>query len=320
MSYTLFASANIDQTTVPAGQLSSAILACQKDLQTGLVNVDFPGKSLRHHLLFARGELVNVYRGDDVIERVDPGVWSASQNGSSPSASLRALALTPQAIRIVKILIEQIGDTRYVAPVGQELEDQLESWTKHPVPALAHICWPHAEALAMFSGAGSSPRYTLFVAAGQILHSAGSLMAFYGWKESYSSAVLFSSEPRTIAWTEYLLHYSFTKLVAQLIDRFEELTGRILLNNMIRDINFTSTAHGWGVLIHQASITDQTIFSSPQAASEVYSRLIEVIFGHIESVLGVDLLNLLIREAVLRLPEPCRVVLKEYLLISVQAG
>jgi hypothetical protein len=316
MSYTLFAPANVDQTTIPSGQLFAAILACQKELQTGLVDVHFPRKPW-YHLLFARGELVNVYHGDDVIERVDPGVWSASQNGSRRSASLRALALTPQAVRIVKILIEQTGDTRHVTPVGQELEAQLESWAMHPVPALAHIRWPSAEALAMFPGAGISPRYTLFVAAGQMLHSAGSMMALYGWKESYNSAVLLSSEPRTVAWTEYLLHYSFTKLVTQILERFEELTGRILLNNIIRDINFTSTAHGWGVLIHQASITDQTIFSSPQIAADVYSRLIEVIFGRIESVLGVDLLDILVREAVLRLPKPCRVVLKEYLLISV---
>jgi len=319
MPYTLFASANVGQTTIPSKRLPAAILACQKDLQTGLVDLDFPGKP-RHHLLFARGELVNVYRGGDKIERVDPGVWSASLNGSSPSASMRALALTPQAVRIVKILLEQTGDTRYVAPVGNELEAQLESWVNHPVPALAHICWPGAEALALFPGAGISPRYTLFVAADQMLHSAGTMMAFYGWKEAYNSAVLFSSEPLTIAWTEYLLHYSFTKLVTQILERFEELTGRIMLNNIIRDVNFTSAAHSWGVLIHPASITDQTIFSSPQAAAEVYSRLIEVIFGYIESVLGVDLLDLLMREAILRLPKSCRDVLKEYLLISVQTN
>jgi hypothetical protein len=182
-----------------------------------------------------------------------------------------------------------------------------------------HILWPNAEALALLPGGGIYPRDTLFVAADQMLHSAGTMTAFYRWKESYKSAVLFSSEPRTIAWTEYLLHYSFTWLISHLLERFEELTDRMLLNNIIRDINFTSAAHGWGVLIHQSSITDQTIFSSPKVAAEVYSRLIEVIFGHIESVLGVDLLDLLVRETVLRLPKPCRDVLKEYLLISVKA-
>ena len=318
MSYTLFSPANAGQTEIPAGQLSAAIFAYQRDLQTGLVDVDFAGK-LRHHLLFARGELVNVYRGEDEMERVDPGTWYGSLNGSSPSASLRALALTPQAVRIVKILLEQTRDTRHIAAAGQRLETQLEAWVNHPVHALAHIRWPNAEALALLPGEGVYPRYTLFIAADQTLHSAGTMAAFYRWQEPYESAVLFSSEPRTIAWTEYLLHYSFTWLIIHLLERFEELTGRMLLNNIIRDINFTSAAHGWGVLIHQSSITDQTIFSSPKAAAEVYSRLVEVIFGHIESVLGVDLLDLLVRETVLRLPKSCRAVLDEYLLISIKA-
>ena len=316
MSYTLFSPATVGQTTIPAGHLPAALLAYQKDLQTGLVDVDFMGQ-VRHHLLFARGELVNVYRGEDVIERVDPGVWSASLNGSSSAASLRTLALTPQAVRIVKILIEQQGDTRFISSTSLPLEAQLRSWVDHPVPALAHIRWPNAEALALLPGGGTNPRYTLFVAADQILHSAGNMMVFYGWKEPYNSAVLYPSEPRTLAWTEYLLHYSFTWLVVNLLSRFEELTGRVLLNNIIRDINFTSAAHGWGVVLHPASITDQAIFSSPRAAAEVYSRLVEVIFRHIESVLGVDLLDLLVRETVLRLSKPCRVVLNEYLLISV---
>jgi hypothetical protein len=318
MTSDLFAIADISQTAIPAGQLSAAILACQKDLQTGLVDVDLAvGK--RHHLLFAGGELVNVYRSADVIERVDPERWSASLNGSSPAASLRALALTPQAVRIVKILIEQTGDTRHAAPPGQELEAQLETWLKHPVPALAHVRWPGAEALALFPGAGTGPYDTLFVAADQRLHSSGTLTAFHRWEEPYISAVLLSSEPRTLAWTEFLLHYSFTGLVTRLLERFEELTGRILLNNITREINFTSAAHGWGVQIRQASVTDQTIFPTPQAAAEVYSRLLEVIFGQIESILGVDLLNLLVRETLLRFSKPCRVVLEEYLLISAQA-
>jgi len=315
MSFTLFSPAIVGQTAIAAGQLSTAIAAYQRDLQTGLVEVDFPGQ-LRHHLLFVRGELVNVYRGEENLERVSPDGWNQSLNRATPSTVLRVLALTPQAVRIVKIFLEQTGDTRHLAPVGQPLEQQFETWIKHPVSALAYLRWPNAEGLALLPGEGVQPHYTLIISTDQILHSAGTLTAFYRWPESYNSAVLFSSEPRTPAWTEYLLHYSFTWLITRLLERFEELTGRILLNNIIREINFTSAAHGWGLLIHQSSVTDQTIFTSPKAAAEVYSRLIEVIFSQIESVLGVDLLDLLVRETILRLSKPYRTVLQEYLLIS----
>ncbi|MCX6065748.1 MAG: hypothetical protein NT121_08350 [Chloroflexi bacterium] len=144
------------------------------------------------------------------------------------------------------------------------------------------------------------------------------MMAFLGWKETCNSAVLFSSEPLTQAWTEYLLHSAFSSLVSYLLERFEELTGRILLNQIIRDINFTSAAHGWNVSINSTNITDQAIFSSPQAAAEMYSRLLEAITRHIASILGSDMLDLLMRETIFRLSKPGREVLKEYLLITTQ--
>jgi hypothetical protein len=320
MTPILFSAAAVAQTPISAGHLPAILRSYQADQQTGLVDVNYSNET-RNHLLFVRGELVNVYReAESGVERLDPVSWNEALDSSHPEASLRALALTPQAVRIVKILIEQGYDQRFVATPRLPLEAQLKTWIDHPVPALAQIRWPGAEGLALLPGEGAVPRYTLFVAAGQILHSTGNLMAFYGWKEEYQAAVLFSSQPRTIAWTEYLLHYSFSWLVAHLLDRFEELTGSLLLNNIIREINFTATAHGWSVQLHHSSLTDQTIFPSPRAAAEVYSRLLEVIFGQIEAVLGIDLLNMLLRESVSRLSRPCRVVLSEYLLIASPTG
>lgn len=319
MSYALFSSANVGQTVIPVGQIASAIVAYQRDLQTGLVDVDFPGK-LRASLLFAHGELINIYQGEDEMKRIDQRAWGASLDNSKGSATLRTLALTPQAVRITKILLEQANDTRFIARGEQPLESLLEAWIQHPVHAVAYIRWPSAEGLVLLPGGGVYPRYTLFISADQMLDSAGTMTSIFRWKEPYQSAVLLSSEPHTSAWTEYLLYHSFSWLVTHLLERFGELTDRLTLNNLVRDINFTSSAHGWGVLVHKSSITDQTIFSSPKAAAEVYSRLIEFVSGHIETILGHATLDLLIRETVLRLPEPCRLVMEEYLLISVKAN
>jgi hypothetical protein len=320
MTPILFSPAAVAQTSISAGQLPAVLQHYQSDLQTGLVDLSYPNDR-RDHLLFVRGDLVNVYReAENQIERLDPSSWNETLSNSQPAVLLRALALTPQAVRIVKILIEQGQDKRNVSTTRLPLEAQFKSWVEHPVPALAQIRWPSAEALALLPGEGIQPRYTLFVAADQILHSTGNLMALYGWKEPYRSAVLFSSQPSTVAWTEYLLHYSFSWLVTHLLERFEELTGHLLLNNMLREINFTTTAHGWSVQFHRSSITDQTIFPSPSAAAKVYSRLLEIVFGQIEAVLGLDLLNLLVRESVSRLSRPCRVILNEYLMIEVPSG
>jgi hypothetical protein len=234
-------------------------------------------------------------------------------SGSSPAAVLRSLALTPQGVRIIKILLEQSGDTRFATSSGPALEKQFAAWMEHPLPALAHICWPGADALALLPGQGVSPRYTLFLSAEKILHSAGSLAAIYAWKETPVSSVLYISEPPTLAWSEYLLHHAFSRMMGSLLDKFEKLTGRMVFNQVIHDVNFTASAHDWNITMHARGINDQAVFSSPQAAALVYSRMLQSLSGHIASVVGGEILDLLVRETVARVAMPYRGVLKEYL-------
>ena len=226
------------------------------------------------------------------------------------------LALTPQDVRIFKILIEQKCDLRGVSKGVVNLEKQFEAWMQHPVPALAQVRWPHAQALLLFPGLGAPPFYTLFITSDQILHSAGGVSEIHGWVETIINANLFSCEPRTLAWTEYLLHYAFSSLVSSLLNKAEKLIGRIMLNQIIRDVNFKATAHDWHLTINASGVNDQIVFSSPSAAAEVYSRLLEVIFHQFESVLGNTMLEMLVREAVYRLPGPAHQVVKEFLPVT----
>ncbi len=308
----LFSPDFTEQTDVLAGRLADSIQAYQHDLQTGLVFVDIPAQT-GQILLFVRGQLVTVYRDDDLVERVDPATWLETLTGSNPRALMRMLALTPQDVRVFKILIEQKNDLRGVFASGPSLKKQFSEWMAHPVPALGRVRWPKAEALVLFPGQSGAPYYTLFITPTQILHSAGGVNEIHAWKEEKVSSILFSSEPRTQAWTEYLLHNAFSGLVSSLLGKIEKLIGRVMLNQIVRDVNFKATAHDWNLSITASSVNDQTIFSSPEAAAEMYSRLLEVIFQHFESVLGDVMLAMMVREAVYRLPVPTRQVVTEYL-------
>lgn len=315
MTYHLFSFASTEASVIPAGNLPAFIDSYKHEFQTGVLEVDFQNQPA-YHLLFARGELVNVYRCGDSVERQSPDEWFDLLSTLSDTAHLRALALTPQAVRLVKILLEQNDVPFESLPAGQGLEEQFRQWQQSPAPQLAHLRWPNAEALALLPGEGNPPHYTLFISENQILHSAGGMMALYGWKEPCQSARLFSSSAHTPAWDEYLLHSSFGRMAGRMLERVVELTGPTPAQNIAREINFAAAAHGWNITFNGSNVTDQAIFSSPQEAADVYSRLLEILFRHMENALGENLLGVLMRETLLHLPGPCRYVLQEYLLIT----
>jgi hypothetical protein len=297
----LFPPAVVQQIPVLHTGLAAAIQACQANLQTGIIELSLPPAYPTFDLLFVRGQMVNAYRRSEATERIPVENSLSLVPAFEGQGLLRALALTPQAIRLVKILLEQIGAAPASSLPTSQLEAQIEAWTAQPDPSLVHICWPGAEALALFPGASHLPRHTLFVAADQILHSAGGMMAFFGWKEQTCEATFYSSSSQTQAWQEYLLHSSFAWIIGHLLSHFEELTGRLLLDGMIHETNFTAAARGWNVNLAPACVTDQMIFGSAAEAVNVYRQLLDLILKYMASILGTDVLKLLVQESVMRL-------------------
>jgi hypothetical protein len=306
----LFSPADIEEVPVPPERMAETIQAYQKDLQTGLVEISLSGQ-FYIDLLFVRGQIVNVYKRNAQTERISAATFLDTIPADGKLPTLRAISLTPQAIRLAKILLEQMGTAESIEVPTEKLETQVDRWRALPFPGLVHIRWPKAEALALLTGSGRPPRHTIFIAANQILHSPGGTMALYGWKENTSTATYYSSESRTLAWQEYILHYSFVWMVGHLLSRFEQLTGRLLLNSVLRETNFSAAAHGLSISFAPGNVTDQTLFSSVEEAAQTYNRLLELIFNHVGSLIGSDLLASLIQESILRMQPAYRRALQE---------
>ena len=315
----LFSPAVVKQVPFIHGGLAAAIQAYQKDLQTGVVEVNLPDQP-GLDLLFAHGQVVNAYERGEKVKRVAPATLPEHFSYFSGTGTLRGLALTPQAVRLAKILLEQLGSIEPAELQTAALEGQFETWAAAVDPGLAHVCWPGAEALALLPGGANPARNTLFIAADQILHSAGGMIALFGWKEEKCTAALYSSAAQTPAWKEYLLHSSFVWMTGHLLSHFEELTGRLLHDAVIHETNFTAAARGWNISLAARSVTDQMIFGSIEDAVKVYRELFELIVSHIESTLGAEMLKPLVKESWMRMGPAYRRVFQEYLGYSEPAG
>jgi hypothetical protein len=309
----LFKSAQQPLQVLGKDELESYVRACQNDNQTGFIEIGDPaGAYALFGLLMVRGQLVNAYRFDDPALRLPESDWLEHAVSSLPVFGLRTLSLTPHAMRLVKILVEQSRSGRTQSVHSGSLESTVAKWQASADPVLLHLAWPGADGLAFLPGGGLPPHQTLFLAADQVLHSAGGMSALYGWKEPRARLRVYSSQVNGPAWDEYLLHLAFAWQVAHLFQRFEELTGRLLVNTLVREINFSASAHGWNIAVSAHSLTDQALFPSPGQAWQVYQRLFEIIGQHAESILGGDLLSMLLREAQNRLYAPYRAVYERY--------
>ena len=125
MSTPLFSPADIEEVSVPSERMAETIQAYQKDLQTGLVEISQPDE-FYFDLLFVRGQIVNVYRRNTVTERVSSSTFLDTISTDDKLSTLRAISLTPQAIRLAKILLEQMGTVESVEVQTDKLETQVD--------------------------------------------------------------------------------------------------------------------------------------------------------------------------------------------------
>jgi hypothetical protein len=145
-------------------------------------------------------------------------------------------------------------------------------------------------------------------------------MALFGWKEEMCSVSFYGSASRTQAWQEYMLHCSFVWTTGHLLSHFEELTGRLLLDAVVRETNFTAAARGWNINLAPGNVTDQMIFGSTQDAVQVYRQLMELILNYMGSSLGLEVLKPLMQESLMRLQPAYRRTFQEHFGFSELVG
>lgn len=304
-----------EHTHLAPGKLLETVLAYQRERRTGLLQISGSGPGVLI-LVYVRGQLVTVYLCKETVTRLDPAAWLESVLPASPAVSLRMLALTPQDLRLYKILVEQSGDKRNSSNGNSNIDQQFTEWLQHPVLALARVRWREAGALVLFPGQGAQPEYSLVITPSQVLHSTGGTQGVTSRSEAIRALSLYSSEPGSPAWQEYLLQQAFAGLVSGLLAKFEKLVGRMILNQVVRDVNFKAAANDWPVSLTASNANDQALFSSPGQAAQAYTALLDVILQQFENVLGNAILAMLVREAILRLPGQVRQVISEFQLVG----
>lgn len=286
-------------------QFLTSLHGLQSDFQTSLLEVRSleDGRTSLFAFL-AGGQVINLYRVSSGVERLAGLDFSQAFSGSA--VAMRLLALTPNTLRLVKILLEQPGQVTSAHIGAEDLPRVMEKAGQGLHPVLAHCAWPQAHGFALLPGRGLAANLAFLVAPNRVFCTEGGLADLLQVEGPLCRVQLHWSVPLTLAWQEYFLYYSFKRLVKNWFAHLGLLRRQPVLAEILRELNFTASANGWSIKFSLSDVSDQAVFSSPQDARYVYQRLLQILKDQTSSVLEEDMAKKLLHDALQEMYRPER--------------
>lgn len=301
----LFASA-LNDKPLTANQLPEAIHSYRERLAHGLLEIDnVGGGSLT--FLFAAKKILTVYaRNAAGLISLAPDDWQAAISPTSKSKYLpAALRFSPATFRMVQIRLAQERETETLLnQPAQTLAERLAAWSQCLEPTLLHIRWTNADALIMLRGAKQKNVEVALFSGGQEMPGKTELADLVEWPENeYSLTIL--KQIKNSAWDTYLLQSAFACMVEALLQRYSEVTGRVLVNSVVRCFNVEAASKDLDINLTNAQIQDKSVFVDPSEASPIYRALLEHTLAHIESLIGRNLVSLILKDTLADMTDVC---------------
>jgi hypothetical protein len=292
----LFCAPYVEQNATSARQIQSILQMYRQDLLTGVMITGYPtGEEL--FFLFAKGRGIAIYSVSAVkVERYQPSSVSGliADRGDG---NIRTLPLSPQTLRLAKILIEQNdrGETRTAKT--SEIQPLLLEWGKLPQPSLVHIRWAEAEGAVLLPGNGAEPDHSFFITHGSVLEQQKAYKEFAHWHEPACVLFRLQDDGQMAAWQDYDLHSAFGAMAEQVLARYQNFVGRSFLNKLAEDVNTLSRNRGWNIASFGDTISDQQIFDQLTDAVDAYQAIFRIMLEQITAVVGPKLTKSVLQEA-----------------------
>jgi hypothetical protein len=305
-----FHKAFADEVKMTVPSIRALIDICRERRQTGVIRlVSAGGKSL--YLLLKHGDILNSYAISSqawksvLSEQCDAWIDSAGD------AHAKFIRLSPQGLLICKLLIQNADGEIETFTRPADIGEYLEARKKIPDLSLVQLEWENSVGAVLFSGSSESP-YSLFVSPGNLYDQTDIAPAILDPERPHCTVTMFGFDQSVEAWQEHLLRHAFADICEHTLSQFQMLTGRSLIDNIIRLIAAFASRRSLDIGIASRKVVDGEIFSSPQQAADSYRLLLTEMFQHFSGITGTRLLSSTLRGIVANLPVHERAVIAAF--------
>lgn len=179
-------------------------------------------------------------------------------------------------------------------------------------PYLIKLKWRHASGSILFNGVSSLP-HSLFFTENLTLDESGISTPILQRRNDPSCIVtVFSPDSSLDAWQELRMRQSFKLLCDRMLERFELLAGRAIVDTFARVMVAFTVSHNLDISIIKRQLTNHEFFPTAQEAAQNYRLILRELTDHFYAVIGPRLLALNLREITSSLSPENQKLLKTY--------
>ncbi|MBI2333096.1 MAG: hypothetical protein HYU84_13225 [Chloroflexi bacterium] len=172
--------------------------------------------------------------------------------------------------------------------------------------------WGNAAGSILFNGVSNLP-HSLFVSENLVLDEPGISTPILQRKDDLSCTVtLFSPDAALDAWQEIRLRRSFKLLCDRLLERFEAIAGRAIVDSFARMIAVYTASEYLNISILKRQLVNDEFFESSQEAAGHYSKVLNEFLDHFSAVIGPRLLASNLRDVRASFSSDVREILTYY--------
>lgn len=172
--------------------------------------------------------------------------------------------------------------------------------------SLIKLTWDNAAASILFDGVSSQPN-SIYISENQILDEAGIAAPILRRKNEQSCMVaLYTPTPAIAAWQEIRLRRSFRIFSETLLDKFEVLTGRAIIDSFSRMISVFTASENIEISFARRQLVNNEFYLSANEASQHYQAILRECLDHFSAVIGPRLMSANLREVYASLPADVR--------------
>jgi hypothetical protein len=285
---------------ISPGFLEMLIRTQREELFTGLMRLSY-GSGENLIFSFLEGIQQQLYRCREAAVEVIPRQTWPAELGCDCSL-VGFLRLPVKAMRIMRIVheapVRQVEESTFTV---DKLVDAAEKWAAAREPGIVHVQSEKLNRYYLVAGDSTPVIEELSVLDGDVRVSLNDASFPKTLPKVDYRVLRYVSVRDHDVWREYELRLAFSPFMRMLLNRFNELAGRVLTERLCEQVSLWAREGGWNVSLSGNGLVNRQYFENLESAKRLYSDVLRRFQEEASLAIGSRMIDGISQEILLKL-------------------